>query len=418
MSAWHVLYTAFGLYQKPLFSDWYGEAKDLLKATSIGTCTIVAAAVPFEISFIDARFMLIFWISVNILSFCGRLVAKELLLRHYRQEEHGRKLLIIGANARSIELARKIEVERDLGWHLLGLVDDTTTHAPNFDASGYSLVASFEGVSDYLAENTVDEVLVCLPVKSRAEDMARVVSICEQQGIAVGILRDLFKWDPAKAVLRQFGDQPIIMVRPHGIDGTRAATKRATDIIISAALIILSSPVFLITSLLIKLTSAGPIFFAQERVGLNKKRFKMLKFRTMVVDAEQQQPALEQFNEATGPVFKIRSDPRITPIGKFLRKMSIDELPQLINVIKGDMSLVGPRPLPLRDYTGFSEDWHRRRVSVRPGITGLWQVNGRDHSSFDNWMKQDLDYIDHWSLRLDAQVMLKTIPAVLRGSGE
>ncbi|MCH9015355.1 MAG: sugar transferase, partial [Gemmatimonadetes bacterium] len=196
------------------------------------------------------------------------------------------------------------------------------------------------------------------------------------------------------------------------------ATKRALDVLLSAFFIILFLPVLIVTALLIKLTSPGPVNFSQERVGLNKKRFRMLKFRTMVVGAEQQQAALEHLNEAAGPVFKIEGDPRITPIGKFLRQSSIDEIPQLFNVLKGDMSLVGPRPLPLRDYAGFSEDWHRRRISVRPGITGLWQVNGRDHSSFDEWMKLDLEYIDRWSLWLDFQIMLKTVPAVLRGSGE
>ena len=144
----------------------------------------------------------------------------------------------------------------------------------------------------------------------------------------------------------------------------------------------------------------------------------MLKFRSMVAEAEVQQAALESLNEAQGPVFKIHHDPRITPIGRFLRKSSIDELPQLMNVIKGDMSLVGPRPLPLRDYAGFKEDWHRRRLSVRPGITGLWQVKDRDHSSFDSWMKLDMQYIDHWSLALDLKILLLTVPAVLRGSGE
>ena len=143
----------------------------------------------------------------------------------------------------------------------------------------------------------------------------------------------------------------------------------------------------------------------------------MHKFRTMVVGADQQQAALELLNEADGPAFKIYSDPRITPVGKFLRKYSIDEMPQLFNVIRGDMSLVGPRPLPIRDYAGFSEDWHRRRVSVRPGITGLWQVECRDHNSFDEWIRLDLEYIDRWSLLLDLQIMLKTIPAILKGSG-
>ena len=415
---WHLLFTAFGLYEDPAFTNAYRKAVDVLKATSIGTCAIVAVAVPFKISFIDARFLLIFWTSVSFLSFCSRLIAKELLARHNRQEENLRKILIVGANTRSLGLARQIETEQELGCKLIGFVDDTAAHAAQFEESGYHLVAPYRDLADYLGKTPMDEVLVCLPIKSRAEDIADVVSVCEQQGIAVGILRDLFKWTMATSTVRQFGEQAIIMVRPHGIDGSRAATKRALDVLISAVLIVLFLPVFIITALLIKLSSPGPVNFAQERVGLNKKRFRMLKFRTMVADAEQQQAALELFNEAAGPAFKIRSDPRITPVGRLLRKSSIDELPQLINVIKGEMSLVGPRPLPLRDYAGFREDWHRRRVSVRPGITGLWQVDSRDHSSFDEWMKLDLEYIDRWSLVLDIQVMLKTIPAVLRGSGE
>jgi len=164
-------------------------------------------------------------------------------------------------------------------------------------------------------------------------------------------------------------------------------------------------------------TSRGRILFTQKRLGLNKKRFRVLKFRTMIQGAEEQQVELEKLNEATGPVFKIINDPRITPVGKYLRKTSIDELPQLINVIKGEMSLVGPRPLPVRDFEGFSEDWHRRRFSVRPGITGLWQINGRSAVPFEQWMELDLKYIDEWSLMLDLKVMLKTVPAVLRGSG-
>ena len=152
-------------------------------------------------------------------------------------------------------------------------------------------------------------------------------------------------------------------------------------------------------------------------MGLNKRRFKLYKFRTMTDGAEARQEELECFNEACGPVFKIKNDPRITRLGRFLRKTSIDELPQLFNVLKGDMSLVGPRPLPVRDYNGFSEDWQRRRFSVRPGITCLWQVNGRSNTSFEHWMELDMKYIDTWSFQLDLKILLLTIPAVLRGSG-
>ena len=189
------------------------------------------------------------------------------------------------------------------------------------------------------------------------------------------------------------------------------------DFILSYVLLVVLAPLFLITGLLIKITSPGPIFFVQERVGLNKRRFRLYKFRTMIADAEQKLAEVEHLNEVSGPVFKIKDDPRISGIGKFLRRTSIDELPQLFNVLKGDMSLVGPRPLPVRDFHGFDQDWQRRRFSVRPGITCLWQVNGRSDLSFDKWMELDMEYIDQWSLWLDLKILAQTVPAVLRGSG-
>jgi lipopolysaccharide/colanic/teichoic acid biosynthesis glycosyltransferase len=189
------------------------------------------------------------------------------------------------------------------------------------------------------------------------------------------------------------------------------------DVTVSLVLLILLAPLFVFVAVVLKLSSAGPVFFVQERVGLNKRPFRLLKFRTMVQDAERLQPALEGRNEATGPVFKIRNDPRITRVGAWLRRTSIDELPQLINVFVGDMSLVGPRPLPVRDYRGFDADWHRRRVSVRPGITCLWQVGGRSSVPFERWMELDMLYIDTWSLWLDFKVLVRTLPAVLSGRG-
>jgi exopolysaccharide biosynthesis polyprenyl glycosylphosphotransferase len=193
--------------------------------------------------------------------------------------------------------------------------------------------------------------------------------------------------------------------------------KRIFDVVLSLFLLILLSPLFLIVAALIKLNSRGTVFFAQKRVGLNKRQFTMYKFRTMVPAAETIQEDLAHLNEMTGPVFKIKNDPRITPLGRILRKTSIDELPQLFNVLKGDMSLVGPRAIPVRDYQSFSEDWHRRRFSVPPGITCLWQVYGRNTIPFEQWMILDMQYIDCWSLWLDIKILALTIPAVFRGSG-
>lgn len=193
--------------------------------------------------------------------------------------------------------------------------------------------------------------------------------------------------------------------------------KRGMDIAISIVLLLLLAPLLVGVALAIKLTSPGPVFFRQERIGLNKRRFRICKFRTMVPNAEKMMAKLEDKNEVSGPVFKIKNDPRITPIGRFLRKSSIDELPQLFNVLKGDMSMVGPRPMAVRDYDGFNEDWQRRRFSVKPGITCLWQVNGRSSIPFDQWMLLDLQYMDEWSLWLDLKIMAKTVPAVFRGAG-
>jgi exopolysaccharide biosynthesis polyprenyl glycosylphosphotransferase len=209
----------------------------------------------------------------------------------------------------------------------------------------------------------------------------------------------------------------LITFRVGGMQGWGIIFKRLLDIVISSAALILLAPLFLVTSALIRLTSRGPALFVQKRLGLNKRIIGVYKFRTMVQDAEKKQAELEHLNEVSGPVFKIKNDPRITPIGRFLRKTSIDELPQLFNVLKGDMSLVGPRPLPIRDYQGFNKDWQRRRFSIRPGITCLWQINGRSSVQFERWMELDMEYIDRWSVWLDMKILIRTIPAVLRGSG-
>ncbi len=193
--------------------------------------------------------------------------------------------------------------------------------------------------------------------------------------------------------------------------------KRSLDFTLALTLLVICSPLVAVVALLVKLTSRGPVFFVQERVGLNKRKFPLLKFRTMVADAEKRLAELEHLNEASGPVFKIKNDPRVTKLGRLLRRTSIDEIPQLINVLHGAMSLVGPRPLPVRDVNGFNKEWQRRRFSVIPGITCLWQINGRNNVDFEKWMQLDLYYIDHWSLWLDLKILLKTVPAVIKGSG-
>jgi len=328
-----------------------------------------------------------------------------------------RNLLIVGTNPRAVEFAKKVESEPELGYVVLGFVDEDWGGLGVFKQNGYALFSDFEGFNEFIRNNVVDEVFISLPVKSYYHETTRIITECESQGILVRHLSNIYDTKKSNFRLEYFENEPFVARYTGSINGWQVSIKRVLDIILSSILLILFSPFFLFVAVVIKIDSPGPALFIQERVGLSKRRFRLYKFRTMVKDAEVKQAELEDLNEVVGAAFKIKNDPRITPVGNILRKTSIDEIPQLINVLKGDMSLVGPRPLPVRDYNGFSEDWHRRRFSVRPGITCLWQCNGRSNVSFEHWMELDMEYIDKWSLLLDFSIMIKTIPAVIRGSG-
>jgi exopolysaccharide biosynthesis polyprenyl glycosylphosphotransferase len=327
-------------------------------------------------------------------------------------------MLIVGTSARAVQFARRIENNAEFGYRIIGFVDDDWQGTEEFRGTGYKIVADFAGLRTFLRENVVDEVAMALPMRSLHSHASIVAALCEEQGIVLRFASNLFDLKTAKSRADEFEGHSVITHYTGGMtDGPSIMVKRAFDFMVSLVLIVMLSPVFLLAAALIKLSSRGPVFFVQNRLGLNKRRFKIYKFRTMVPDAEKKMKEVEHLNEVSGPVFKIKNDPRITGVGKFLRKTSIDELPQLFNVLNGDMSLVGPRPLPVRDYEGFSEDWQRRRFSVRPGITCIWQVGGRSSISFEKWMELDLQYIDKWSLWLDFEILLRTIPAVLKGSG-
>jgi exopolysaccharide biosynthesis polyprenyl glycosylphosphotransferase len=281
----------------------------------------------------------------------------------------------------------------------------------------FRVVADFAGLAEYLRRNVIDEVAIYLPFGSFYRHSSDVAGLCEQHGITMRFNSDIFGLKTTRWSAEQFDGEQYVTTYTGSLEEWPRIIKRLLDISLAAFAILALSPLLVLAAVAIKVTSPGPILFAQERIGLNKRRFKIFKFRTMVPNAERLMGNLEEKNEMSGPVFKIRNDPRITPVGKLLRRSSIDELPQLLNVLKGEMSLVGPRPLPVRDYDGFNEDWQRRRFSVKPGITCLWQVNGRNRITFHQWMLLDLQYMDEWSLWLDVKILAKTLPAVLRGNG-
>jgi exopolysaccharide biosynthesis polyprenyl glycosylphosphotransferase len=414
---WHCLFVLFGLYQSKRLSGARREIFDVLKATSAGSVALFALGLLFRIALVTPHFIVIFWAASTVITVTSRFAVRYLLKALRLRGRNSRRLLIVGTNQRAVEYAKKIESRPDLGYRVVGFVENGWSGNKAFRRSGYSIVTDFEKLPDFIRTHVVDEVIVCLPMKSLYEKSSEIVRLCEEQGIIARFLSDFFNLEKARSRAETLDGDSVITIYTGAMRGGPLLVKRGIDVLVSLILLLLLSPVFAVTAILIKLTSPGSVFFIQERVGLNKRTFRLYKFRTMIAGAEKMMTQLEHLNELSGPVFKIKNDPRITWIGKYLRKTSMDELPQLINVLKGEISLVGPRPLPVRDYEGFDEDWQRRRFSVRPGVTCLWQVNGRNAIPFEKWMEMDMEYIDNWSLGLDLKILARTIPAVLRGSG-
>jgi exopolysaccharide biosynthesis polyprenyl glycosylphosphotransferase len=262
----------------------------------------------------------------------------------------------------------------------------------------------------------VDEVIIAIP-RSMLNDAEPIAFACEEEGIKLRFMADVFRLQVARISLALVGNLPLLTLEPVAQDKDILLIKRLFDFTVTLASMPVILPVMALIAIAIKLDSPGPVFFIQQRVGLRKHLFPMYKFRSMHENAEEMLKEIEHMNEAEGPIFKMTDDPRITRVGKFIRKTSLDELPQLINVLKGDMSLVGPRPMSIRDVELFDRGIQRKRFSVKPGITCIWQISGRSNLPFDKWLELDLEYIDNWSFWLDLKILLKTIPAVLQSKG-
>ena len=283
------------------------------------------------------------------------------------------------------------------------------------DANRDGYLGPLSALENLLRRHPIDTVLIGLPIKSCYDQIQEVIRTTESMGVEANYLADVFHTSVVKRHAHGHRQHFTVLHVTHHDE--RRHIKRATDIAGAVFLLLAFSPLFLFAALGTRLSSRGPLFFVQKRYGKDRRLFRMYKFRTMIADAEKLQAALEHQNEVQGPAFKMRHDPRITRFGALLRRTSIDELPQLINVLRGEMSLVGPRPLPVRDVERFYESWLLRRFSVKPGLTCLWPVNGRSNTNFDFWIQQDLTYIDNWSLRLDLKILFRTVAVVLRGSG-
>jgi exopolysaccharide biosynthesis polyprenyl glycosylphosphotransferase len=326
------------------------------------------------------------------------------------------KVLVIGSGDRARRLMRAYQNNSEWGVTFIGLLDPHPRCTVK-EVNGVPMLGGVERIADILTGQVVDEVVICLP-RSLIDDIHAVIDACGEQAISIKFLADVYDIPAGGSVsLEMVGNWPILNFDPVPLDNGKLIIKRVVDLLLTIPALLVLLPFFALVAVLIKLDSPGPAFFRQPRVGLNKRPFPMIKFRSMYQDAEARLCEVEHLNEAQGPIFKIADDPRITRVGRFLRRTSIDELPQLFNVLLGHMSLIGPRPMSLRDVSRFSLGVQRRRFSVRPGLACLREVSGRSRLTFDEWLKLDLKYIDEWSLWLDIKILFRLIPVVLRGEG-
>lgn len=344
-----------------------------------------------------------------------RLVARNLVLRVSRSLGNERHVLIVGLGERAERLGRNLENYRQHGLRILGFLDPDDLHGEPIRLSTESYpVLPVSELRNLLNRHVIDEIHFAVE-SNRLPALEEIFLLCDEEGVCSRLAVDFFPHVNSELALERLGQTPMLTFSAAPDDEVLLLAKRIIDIVLSLVGIVLLSPVLATVALLVKLTSRGPAIFSQSRCGLNGRMFTFYKFRSMVVGAEarfHEVAHLSQREVAT----KIPNDPRVTPIGGFLRKFSLDELPQLFNVLKGDMSLVGPRPAIPSEVAQYKR-WQRRRLRMRPGLTCLWAVEGRDHIDFETWMRMDLAYIDNWSLSLDARIILLTIPYVLSGRG-
>ena len=365
------------------------------------------------------QFSRIVLVSFGIGSTLGLILVRQFVIWFYfgrksGSTDHHLRVLIIGSGRRARMLGDQLKKSSEWGVRIVGFLDPLGESAGR--RASDEIIGHVNDISNVLRDNVVEDVIVAVP-RSMLGDVQAIFDACQEEGVRLRFMADLYDFDAARIRLTQVNNIPLLSFEPVAREEGALLAKRIFDVAIAVITLPVVLPLLVLTAVAIKFDSRGPVFFTQVRIGLHKRPFKMYKFRSMVTDAEARMKEIEHLNEADGPNFKIDDDPRVTRMGRFIRKTSIDELPQLFNVILGDMSLVGPRPMSRRDVNLFNKGVQRKRFSVRPGITCLWQVSGRSDLSFDDWLQLDLRYIDSWSFWLDMKILLKTIPTVLKGSG-
>ncbi|MCA9930525.1 MAG: sugar transferase [Anaerolineales bacterium] len=394
---------------------WVDEVSRIIYATAaaiflMGVVTFFVQPVPFS------RLLLIWALLFTVLFISlARLVRRFILSTLYQRGLFVDRVLVVSSGEVGRSVIRTLLARSDLGYKAIGYLHDGMREN-NIGLGRIPHLGKYTDLEKILAEHAgLHTVFIALPGE-RHRDISRLLRICQRHGVRAQVVPDLLQLSLNRVEFNNMAGIPTLSVRDVGITVWQRALKRAVDL---AVISVLGIPILLLTaviSLAIKLDSPGPVIYAGERVGRNGKPFKMYKFRSMILGADQKKAALQALNEADGPIFKIRDDPRLTRVGRILRRLSLDELPQFYNVVTGSMSLVGPRP-PLPEEVVAYKSWQRQRLSVIGGITGLWQVSGRSDLTFDELCLLDIYYIENWSLSLDIRILLQTIPHTLLGKG-
>ena len=407
-------YTLQGLYDPDKTRSWFDEAQALFSGTATGLFLMVAVFF-FYRPYFYSRLMLIYAFAFIVVILSLLRLIRNLILEHLRKRGIGvTRVLIVGAGDIGRRVMRNILAQPNLGYHVVGFVDDDPEKGHGY-IGRFRGLGSIDKLPNIVQNEDVDEVIITLPWMYHRKIMS-VIAQCERQNVRAKIVPDLFQMSLSHMTVDDLSGVPLISVREITFRRGEMILKRAMDVVVSLALLVLLAPLMLLIAAAIKLDSPGPVFFKQVRVGKNGRKFVMYKFRSMYEGAEEELERLRALNEADGPIFKLRDDPRCTRVGRILRRLSLDELPQLYNVLRGEMSLVGPRP-PLPSEVAQYKEWHKKRLAVSPGMTGLWQVSGRSQLSFDEMVLLDLYYIENWSPLMDLRILLRTIPKVILGDG-
>jgi exopolysaccharide biosynthesis polyprenyl glycosylphosphotransferase len=411
---------ALGIYREIHEEELRRAFLDPIRVGLISTTLLFAFIFAFKLEYIS-RLLLGFYAVADLAAMIlFRLAARGLSAPLRRAFGGFRHFLLVGDTPQAVEIARMLEANENRGLRLLGFARVHPGAGLKAQLNESRLrhpypVYDLSQLPELLHRHVIDEVIFAVS-KEELERLEETFLRCEEEGVKTRVLLSFFPHVISRVCLERLQDMPLLTFSTTPENEDLLLLKRMVDFAMALALLLVLSPVFLVLALLIKLTSKGPVLYRQTRCGLGGRRFTLYKFRSMQPDADLRREELEALNQVDGPVFKIKDDPRCTPVGRFMRKFSLDELPQLVNVLKGEMSLVGPRP-PLPEEVEKYEPWQRRRLRMPPGLTCLWALEGRSQLSFRRWMELDLEYIANWSFALDWKILLKTIPVVLLGRG-